>query len=306
MKIFYHEKYNIELGVLNFLHPFDGKKFKHIYESIKDEHVMFGMPASPADDSLILPTINELMARLIKQKRYILRALELPYIPFISYGVIDKKILEPMRWGVSGTLAATYAALEGQICWNLSGGYHHASPHSAEGFCIYNDIAIAYKQILVEKKINIDDRILIVDVDAHHGNGNAYYFMDNEHVTILDAYNDEIYPKQRSSKKRININLPFSAGTNGEKYLAKLEEALSSLEDKYTIAYVIAGTDVLSGDPLGGFDLSVDDCVLRDKIIIEKLRSLSIPSVVVGGGGYSKLSSVAVSKSITTLARLGF
>ena len=71
-----------------------------------------------------------------------------------------------------------------------------ASPHSAEGFCIYNDIAITYHNMLVEKTIKPEDKILIIDVDAHHGNGNAYYFMENANITILDIYNNDIYPRQ--------------------------------------------------------------------------------------------------------------
>jgi len=125
MKIYYNENYNIDLGLLNYLHPFDGKKFKHIYETIKNTAIQVNSPSELADDNLILPTINELLSRLIKQKRYIFRALEMPYIPFISYEKIDKRILQPMRWGVAGTLAAAKSAKSGEVQWNLAGGYHH-------------------------------------------------------------------------------------------------------------------------------------------------------------------------------------
>ena len=78
-----------------------------------------------------------------------------------------------MRWGVAGTLEASKAALAGKNCWNLAGGYHHASQRSAEGFCLYNDIGIAHQELLKTGLLKSDDNILIIDVDAHNGNGNA-------------------------------------------------------------------------------------------------------------------------------------
>jgi len=104
------------------------------------------------------------------------------------------------------------------------------------------------------------DKILIVDVDAHHGNGNAYTFMENSNVTILDVYNNDIYPQLPAPKARVNIGVPLHSGTTGAHYLNALRNALNQLQ----------GT----------------------------LRVLSIPMVVLGGGGYSKDGAKAMSKSI--------
>lgn len=305
MNIYYHPKYNINLGLLNFLHPFDGRKFLHVYQSIKNlPGITLTSPEGPASQDLIAPTLNDLLKRLVKQKRYILQALEVPYIPLLPYSIIDKRILLPMRWGVAGTIAAAKDALNGTNAWNLAGGYHHASPQNAEGFCIYNDIAITYHDLIRQNILTNTDKILIVDIDAHHGNGNAYHFMDNRKVTLLDIYNDDIYPQLPASKARVDINIPLHRGTAADHYLTALQSGLNSLHGGFRLAFVIAGTDVLATDPLGGFNLSVDDCVERDKIVLEKLKQLGIPSVVLGGGGYSKDSAKAISRSITEIFTL--
>lgn len=303
MKVFYHPKYNIDLGPLNYLHPFDGKKFLKVHNAVRDlPSLTIQAPSGPIDDDAINAFVDELMRRFLKgNKRVILGALEVPYIPLLPFSVIDNRVLLPMRWGVAGTLAAAFDALDGQTCWNLSGGYHHASQHSAQGFCIYNDIGIAYEKLIKAGKLQADDRILIIDIDAHHGNGNARAFMDNDRVVLLDIYNEDIYPTTATTRERVDLPVPVHSGIQGPAYLNKLEAALKKLESGFRLAFIVAGTDVLLSDPLGRLGLTVEECVVRDQMVLERLSALSIPSVVTGGGGYSKDSSVAIIESIKKL-----
>jgi histone deacetylase 11 len=300
MNIYYHSQYNIDLGLLNRLHPFDGRKFSKVHWQIKGlSHIKLKRPEGPVPDRVVAGFVSDLLRRLLSSKRYILNALEVPYIPLIPFSVIDKRILLPMRWAVQGTIDASRDALTGVPCWNLSGGYHHASPRAAEGFCIYNDIGIAYEALLRAGELLRDDNLLLIDVDAHHGNGNAYTFMDNRNITILDIYNDDIYPQSEYTKERVDVSVPLHGGTPGDRYLAALESALKQLRGDYRMAYVIAGTDVLDSDKLGGFKLTVEDIQNRDALIYRRLNALSIPFVFLGGGGYSKQSADAIVKSIT-------
>ncbi|MCF6337399.1 MAG: histone deacetylase [Gammaproteobacteria bacterium] len=305
MNIYYHPQYNISLGLLNYLHPFDGRKFSRVFKTIKGlNDINIKQPEYPVSQKIINNFVGEIQRRLLHRKRYILRALEIPYIPLLPFSIIDKRILLPMRWGVGGTIAATTDALKDNNAWNLAGGYHHATPRNSQGFCIYNDIGIALQEASAAGLISETDKILIVDVDAHHGNGNAYTFMDNQNVTILDIYNNDVYPQNNLTKERVNINVPLAAGAEGSQYNEALKNALGELKSDYRIAYVIAGTDVLASDPLGGLGLSVPECVERDKMVYEKLLSLSIPTVFVGGGGYSSESAQAIIESIKCLHRL--
>jgi len=302
LNIYYHPEFNFNLGLLNKLHPFEGRKFTKIHREIERlSGVVFKQPDKPVSPEVVENFVNDLLKRLIKGKRYVLEALELPYIPLLPFSYIEKKILLPMRWGVAATMVATKDSLSGNNCWNLSGGYHHASPKSAEGFCIYNDIGITYNELLRLGQLDSQDRILIIDVDAHHGNGNATTFQLNKNVTLLDIYNNDIYPQNSFTKKRVDINVPLPANTSGEHYLHALEKALHKLDSHYRIAYVIAGTDVLATDKLGGLKLSVEQCADRDELIFNKLSSISVPAIFLGGGGYSRDSATAVTTSIKRL-----
>jgi histone deacetylase 11 len=263
--------------------------------------IQIDQPSTPIPALAVNEFVNDLMKLLLKEKNYICQALEIPRLPFISYDYIDRKIMAPMRWGVTGTLEASRLALEGNNCWNLAGGYHHASQHSAEGFCIYNDVGISYQELKREKRITEEDRILIIDVDVHHGNGNARTFKDNKQITLLDVYNEDIYPMTWSTRNRVDIAVPLSSGTRGDEYLSKLEKALSEIDTNYKLVYVVAGTDVISEDRLGRLNLSIENVVERDKKILAALTEKSIPAVFLGGGGYSKESATAITKSICEL-----
>ena len=299
MIIFYHKKYNIDLGILNRLHPFDGLKFKKVYTSIRN---LPGIKIHSPQESLPIEYIDEFGGEFssywLKRKRFILRALELPFIPILPFSLIDNRILKPMRWGVAGTLLSASKALIGENCWNMSGGYHHASHITSEGFCIYNDIGIAVLQLKKRKLLNPADKFLIIDIDAHQGNGNALTFLEDKNVCILDIYNNDIYPQSRSLKERVDINIPLISGTRGKEYLEQLKNGLNKLDEGFKLAFVVAGTDVIASDPLGGLALTVEECVERDSIVIDKLLKLKIPFVFLGGGGYSKDSATAIAASI--------
>jgi len=261
-------------------------------------------PERPVDDHVIEAFVDPLMKRLIKGKHYVLGALEVPYLPLVPFSLIDRYVLAAMRWAVAGTIEASRLALqEGALCWNVGGGYHHASRHAAEGFCVYNDIGIAYDGLIRSGGLQPSDRILVVDVDAHHGNGNAQVFADLPNVVLVDVYNRDIYPASPVTRQRVNLPVPLPSGTTGADYLQKLEAVLQKIAGRYRLAFVVAGTDVLASDPLGQLKLTVEDCAARDRMVAERLREVAGATVVVAGGGYSAESSRAMIASILSLAR---
>ena len=299
MKIVYAEQYNIRIGPLSLLHRFDGQRFRRVYEEIRGQvGVDVVGPPAPIDDASIDSFLDRVMVALVRSKRPVLQALEVPYIPLLPFSFIDQRVLLPMRWAVAGTLLAARTALGGADCWNLSGGYHHASRHAAEGFCIYNDVGIACEQLGQAGELRPDDRILIVDVDAHHGNGNARVFDQSKNVVLLDVYNADIYPSNAYTRERVDVGVPLPSGTSGAVYLEKLEGALGRLAGAFKIGFVVAGTDVLASDPLGKLGLTVEDCAARDEMILKRLRALATPAVMLAGGGYSPESSRAMIASI--------
>lgn len=305
LSVFYNSNYNIDLGLLNRLHPFDGLKFKKVYDEISSlKNIELIEPDSPVTDSDINEFVDSLQELLLKKKRYIIRALEVPYIPLVPFSWIDRKILLPMRYGVAGTMLAAKHALQGNNCWNLSGGYHHASKAKSEGFCIYNDIGMTIESLRKDSTLAVDDRILLIDIDAHHGNGNAYIYESDLSVTLFDIYNNDIYPDSPYTKQRVDINIPLRHGTGGVEYLNRLKEGLDSISGDYKLAFVVAGTDVIQEDPLGGLSLSIEDCASRDEIVASKLLEMKLPFVFTGGGGYSSGSAEAIVDGIRRVSKL--
>ena len=304
MKVIYSKHYNINLGLLNYLHPFDGTKFQTIHDGLKQhDHIEFMEPSAPASMGIIDEFLSRIMRHRVRDKNAIFQALEVPRLPFINFSFLDRKILTPMRWAVAGTiLGATQALKESGISWNVSGGYHHATQQNMDGFCIYNDIGICHQQLIKNGLLMPDDKILIIDTDAHHGNGNAYTFMENKHVTILDVYNAGVYPMSGYTRDRVNIPVQLVPGTDGPTYLQRYSDALAKLENNYRLAFVVAGTDVLMSDKLGGLCLSIEDMIEREKLTIQALSQRAIPAVFLGGGGYSKESAKSVIRAILACA----
>jgi histone deacetylase 11 len=301
MKVIYSKHYNIDLGLLNYLHPFDGTKFRTIYDGLKkNKGIEFVEPSDAVSMDVIDEFLSSIMQHRVRNKNGIFQALEVPRIPLVGFFFLDRKILTPMRWGVSGTIfGATQALKNGGVYWNVSGGYHHAMQQNMEGFCIYNDVGICHQQLVKNGLLAPDDKILIIDTDAHHGNGNAYTFMENKQVSILDVYNAGIYPTSSYTRDRVDIPVPLPPGTDGQTYLQKYSEALEKLDDNYRLAFVVAGTDTLMSDKLGGLCLSIDDVAEREKLTLQALRQRSIPTVMLGGGGYSKDSAKSVIRAIS-------
>lgn len=301
MKVIYNKHYNIDLGLLNYLHPFDGTKFQTIYDGLKKNRgIEFVEPSDAASMDIIDEFLSSIMQHRVRNKNGIFQALEVPRIPLVGFSFLDRKILTPMRWGVAGTIfGATQALKNGGVYWNVSGGYHHAMQQNMEGFCIYNDVGICHQQLIKSGLLAPDDKILIIDTDAHHGNGNAYTFMENKQVTILDVYNAGIYPTSGYTRDRVDIPVPLPPGTDGQTYLQRYSEALEKLDDNYRLAFVVAGTDTLMSDKLGGLCLSIDDVAEREKLTLQALSQRSIPTVMLGGGGYSKDSAKSVIRAIS-------
>lgn len=117
---------------------------------------------------------------------YVCKCLELPLF-FLPGWLVRSQVLEPMMLGVAGSVDAAYLAMEKGWAINLSGGYHHASRDTGEGFCIYPDITAITKYL--RKVYNSQLKIMIVDLDAHQGNGFERDLMDDEKTYIIDAYN---------------------------------------------------------------------------------------------------------------------
>ncbi|MDA9558119.1 hypothetical protein N9R79_11610 [Vibrio sp.] len=305
MNIFYNNKYNISLGPLDKLHPFDGCKYKKVYEEIKhlDNLKIHDVPNMISEEAIT--TFLSLSAqKRLSTKSGITQALELAPLMMLPHRAIVRQILNPMKYAVNGTLLAAQHALKGNMCFNLGGGFHHASQNKMEGFCLLNDIGIAVQELRKSGELNHDDKVLIIDTDIHHGNGNALTFLRDENITILDAFSSDLYPIDESTYPRVDVLVQMRSLYSGDRYLSKLNSALAKVESIYTIAFVIAGTDVLKVDPLGNANLNINDVANREVMTFKALKEKGIPAVFLCGGGYSEDSAKAITASIKKLVEL--
>jgi acetoin utilization deacetylase AcuC-like enzyme len=187
------------------------------------------------------------------------------------------------RLASAGTLLAARAALEEGLAGNLAGGTHHAFADHGEGFCVLNDIAIAIRKLQAEREI---ERAAIIDLDVHQGNGTAAIFEDDDAVFTFSMHGERNYP---SVKMRSNLDLPLRDGMGDEEYLEALQRNLPSVLDSAgaDIVFYLAGVDVAAGDRYGKLALTEEGIRLRDRRVIEEVRSRGAPLVIVLAGGYA-------------------
>lgn len=146
-------------------------------------------------------------------------------------------------------------------------------------------------------------RAMIVDLDAHQGNGHERDFMHDDDTFILDAYHHGIYPGDATARRAINSELQFRRGDRGDWFLPKLRTALVEAVEQFEpdILYYNAGTDCLIGDPLGGLSLTAEAIAQRDEIVFEQClehRPSRIPIVMVLSGGYQKNNAEVIAHSL--------
>ncbi len=202
---------------------------------------------------------------------------------------VHKSLIERGKHISHGTLDCAYYAMENGVALNIAGGTHHAFKDRGEGFCIFNDFAIAANILLDRKEVS---KILIVDLDVHQGNGTASIFKDDDRVFTFSMHGEKNYPLR---KENSDLDCAMPDACQDEEYLDKLSALLPSLisDEKPDLIFYLAGVDVLATDKLGRLNLSLAGCKMRDRIVFEHCRTHNIPVAVSMGGGYSeKLSDL--------------
>lgn len=184
---------------------------------------------------------------------------------------------------VFGTLAAARAALSFGVAGNLAGGTHHAFADRGEGFCVFNDLAVTAAALLDDGAV---ERVAILDLDVHHGNGTAAIFNDTPQVFTCSIHGERNYPFEKPPGD-LDIALPDRA--DDDTYLEALERALdATVRFRPDLVLYQAGVDVLKEDRLGRLSLSVEGLRARDQRVLQTTHRLHIPTVLTLGGGYAR------------------
>lgn len=299
--LIYSKNYNITAFGLENLHPFDSRKYDKIYRSIKEAGLRsetdFLRPSTITEEALLRIHTKEYLNSL-KDSWELAKILEVGPSMFVPSILLDWKILKPMRIAAGGTLLTCRTALKTGLAINLGGGYHHAFKDKGGGFCVYSDVPVAITTLHEEGLLK---RALIVDTDAHQGNGFATIAKaSNQMISIVDFYDESIYPHPKAEE---DWSVPFPKGTDGKTYLTALEDNVPKAIDKFKPDLIVynAGSDVLEPDPLSSFKLNSNDMGKRDFFVVDYARSKNIPVAMVLAGGYSKDSGLAHADSIKAI-----
>lgn len=198
--------------------------------------------------------------------------------------VTTDELLAAQRRAVGGTIAAAKLVASGErsIAFNLGGGFHHAEPDRGSGFCVYNDVAVAIREL---RRGGYEERIAVVDLDFHQGNGTLAGFANDPSVLYF-GIEGAVWSKVDFERARA-VLLP--SGTGDADYLAALESALPAAlaAHRPKLVFYVAGNDVLAGDRLGTFALTHPGVLARDRRVLEAVQEISAGLVVVMGGGYT-------------------
>lgn len=182
-----------------------------------------------------------------------------------------------------GTIDCALHALQNGCALNIAGGTHHAFAERGEGFCLLNDQAIAANYLISQE---LSQKILIIDLDVHQGNGTAKLLENEPRVFTFSMHGLTNYPFH---KEKSDLDIGLLDGTTSETYLTTLEEALPKLIErvKPDFAFYLAGVDILSTDKFGKLKVSMEACKQRDVFVFSQLKNNNIPVAVTLGGGYS-------------------
>ena len=202
---------------------------------------------------------------------------------------VRKELIDRGRYIARGTIECALYALEDHIALNIAGGTHHAYADRGEGFCIYNDFAIAARYLLHHMYVN---KILVIDLDVHQGNGTAQIFKNQEQVFTCSVHGEKNYPLR---KEKSDLDIGLKDKVQDDEYLEVIRSLIPRLIDlvKPDIIFYLAGVDILESDKLGRLSCTIQGCKKRDLIVFQEARKAGIPIAVSMGGGYStKISTI--------------
>ena len=200
----------------------------------------------------------------------------------IGFPLVDSVVKRSLV-ATGGTVLASKLAIHYGISCNTAGGSHHANYNEGAGYCVFNDVAVAAHYLINRGLAN---KILIVDLDVHQGNGNSDIFKENRNVFTFSMHSKS---KKKKKKSKSDIDVELEDNLEDQTYIKKLKYYLGELnKENFDFVFYIAGVDVHFNDRLGKLKISDEGIRLRDEIVVENFFSKKIPLCGVLGGGYNK------------------
>jgi acetoin utilization deacetylase AcuC-like enzyme len=208
------------------------------------------------------------------------------------------QMVERSRRSAGATIAACRAAIEDGVAANLAGGTHHAYAERGEGFCVFNDAALAARLMQAERRVA---RVAIVDLDVHQGNGSASILARDDSVFTLSLHGEHNYP---FAKEQSDLDVGLPDDTGDDAYLLALQQALDEMYRRFSPQLIIylAGADPHEGDRLGRLRLTLGGLEARDSLVFGCAARRGIPVAVAMAGGYGRNIDDTVAVHAQTIA----
>jgi acetoin utilization deacetylase AcuC-like enzyme len=310
--VVYSARYHIDIG----LHVFPTEKYRLVHARLLERGVI-----RPSDVVAPGPAAWEELA-LVHTADYLdgmrhgtlsaeqLAQLELPWseemmegFRLMTGGTIDAALIacgvefgiRNPEFGMRTEYQIPNSKFQIPIACHIGGGLHHAFPNHGEGFCPFNDVAVAVR-VLQRRGV---ERAAVIDLDVHHGNGTAFIFESDPRVFTFSMHQQHNYPmwKPRSS---LDIGLPD--GSDDAAFLRELDRALPQvLAHRPECVFYLAGADPYEDDQLGGLRVTKDGLRQRDRMVIDAVRTADVPLVVCLAGGYARRVEDTVDIHVATI-----
>jgi acetoin utilization deacetylase AcuC-like enzyme len=274
MNVLYSPRYHMDIGH----HVFPTRKYQLVHAKLLSDSIIAASdvvePQPASWEELALVHTREYLTKLRDGSLSEEEAaqLELPW----SLDMVDG-----FRRMVGGTIEAARRAVAARaVVAHLGGGLHHAFANHGEGFCPFNDVAVA---IGVLQRDGVE-RVAVIDLDVHHGNGTAFIFESEPRVFTFSMHQQHNYPMW---KPRGSLDIGLADGTGDGEYLGLLQDALPKVMAPDVLFY-LAGADPYENDQLGGLRLTCEGLRARDRLVIQQARQSGVPMAVVLAGGYAR------------------
>lgn len=192
-------------------------------------------------------------------------------------------MVERSRRSTGATIDAALAALSDGMAVNLAGGTHHACTDHGEGFCVWNDAAVAARDMQAR---GLARRVVVIDCDVHQGNGTAQITAGDDTIFTFSIHGQNNFPLRKFPG---DLDIGLADGTADEHYLDMVEEGTrrALFSARADLAIYIAGADPFAGDRLGKLAISKAGLAQRDRLVLDMVRGAGLPVVITMGGGYA-------------------
>jgi acetoin utilization deacetylase AcuC-like enzyme len=278
VKVFYSDHFVLPLPEG---HRFPMSKYSMLRERVAADGVCgpgeLRAPRAVTDEEILRAHTPDYLGRVVSGK---LAEKEIRRIGFPW----SERMVERSRRASGGTLGACLAALEDGIAANLAGGTHHAFSDRGEGYCVFNDSAIAARAV---QAAGLAGRVVVIDTDVHQGNGTAEILRGDPTVFTFSIHGAKNFPFH---KEESDLDTPLPDGADDTEFLTALEDGLQTALEAAAadLAIYLAGADPFEGDRLGRLSVTKAGLAERDRMVLEACGNRGIPVAVTMAGGYAR------------------